>query len=156
MGQIIIFKSGKKKLNSNNIFFLGFQNQDNCNFLRHKFDYLIAPYQKKVYVHGAVSENVDKKSKLETSKWMSPLKIFEYMGSGRAIISSDIAVLHEVLVNEFNCLVVKPDDLKSWLNAFLKLQNDDTLLYKISKNARKDFLKNYTWSKRVKNILTCA
>ena len=51
----------KKNVKSKNIFFLGFQNQDNCNFLRHKFDYLIAPYQNKVYVHGALSENKLKK-----------------------------------------------------------------------------------------------
>ena len=46
----------KKSLNLKNIFFMGFQNQNNCIFLRHKFDYLIAPYQNKVYVHGAASE----------------------------------------------------------------------------------------------------
>ena len=51
----------KKNLDLKNIFFLGFQNQINCDLLRNKFNYLIAPYQNKVYVLGSVSEAILKK-----------------------------------------------------------------------------------------------
>ena len=87
----------KKSLNLKNIFFMGFQNQNNCIFLRHKFDYLIAPYQNKVYVHGAASETSGNKSKLETSRWMSPLKLFEYMEAKKPIITSDLPAIREIL-----------------------------------------------------------
>ena len=88
-----------------NIFFLGFQNQNTCYYLRKKFDYLIAPYQNKVYVHGAVSENKARKSKLETSKWMSPLKLFEYMQAKKPIITSDLPAINEILTNDEDAIL---------------------------------------------------
>ncbi len=144
----------KKKLNSNNIFFLGFQNQDNCNFLRHKFDYLIAPYQKKVYVHGAVSENVYKKSKLETSKWMSPLKLFEYMEAKKPIITSNLPALKEIFVNEVDAILCDPNNFDQWKNAIFRLNKNLNLRKKISKNAYKKFKKEFTWNLRAKKLVT--
>ena len=48
-------------------------------------------YQRKVYVHGSIfHHNIKKNKTLETSKWMSPLKLFEYMSSKKPIISSDL------------------------------------------------------------------
>lgn len=116
--------------------------------LRNKMDILLAPYQKKVYVPGGS----------DTSEWMSPLKIFEYMSSGKAIIASDIPVLREVLKSNINCLLVDPDDINQWLNALRKLIDNQDYRNKLGINARKDFEKNHTWTIRankIGNILNC-
>ena len=47
-------------------------------------DVLLMPYQPCVSVSSG---------KLDTATWMSPLKMFEYMAMGRAIITSDLPVL---------------------------------------------------------------
>ncbi len=68
-------------------------------------DLLLAPYQRKI--SGS--------SGGETSRWASPLKLFEYMASQRPIIISDLEVLREVLDDD-NCFFCSPDDLEHWEN----------------------------------------
>ncbi len=143
----------KKNLNLKNIFFLGFQNQENCYHLRHKFDYLIAPYQNKVYVYGALSENKEKKSKLETSKWMSPLKLFEYMEAKKPIITSNLPAIKEILSNKIDAILCDPNNFDQWKNAIKTLNKDNSLKRKISNNAYKKFIKNFTWELRAKNLI---
>lgn len=144
----------KKNLKSKNIFFLGFQNQDNCNILRHQFDYLIAPYQNKVYVHGALSENKEKKSKLETSQWMSPLKLFEYMEAKKPIITSNLPAIKEIMSDKVNSILCDPNDFDQWKNAIQKLNTNASFKRKISVNAYKKFKENFTWHLRAKKLLS--
>ena len=59
-GDNAYLENWKKKVKNKNIFFLGFKNQLDCNHLRKKFDILIAPYQKKVYVHGSINQQIKK------------------------------------------------------------------------------------------------
>lgn len=125
----------------------GFIYPSETESFRQKMNVLLAPYQNKVGLSN---------SDLTTEKWMSPLKIFEYMGSGRAILSSDIAVLHEILKNNKNCIMLDPNNLNDWINALKKLKSNPEFMFLISKNARKDFLKNYTWTKRAQNIINSA
>ena len=44
----------------------------------------------------------------------SPMKMFEYMAVGRAIISSDLPVIHEVLDNE-TAFFCPPEDSSAWV-----------------------------------------
>ena len=46
----------------------------------------------------------------------SPMKMFEYMAAGRAIISSDLPVIHEVL-NEKHAIFCPPNSLLNWQKA---------------------------------------
>ena len=144
----------KKNLDLKNIFFLGFQNQINCDLLRNKFNYLIAPYQNKVYVHGSVSEANTKKSKLETSKWMSPLKLFEYMKAKKPIITSNLPAIREIFTDQTNAILCDPNNFDQWKNAILRLNKDENLREKISKNAYKKFLEKFTWDLRAKNLVS--
>ena len=102
----------------------------------------MAPYQKEVAVSGG---------KGNTSDFMSPLKIFEYMSSKKAIICSDLPVLREIL-NEDNSVLVKCDDILDWRKAIEVLQ-DDSLRLQIANRACEDFMKKYTWKIRAKNVI---
>ena len=143
----------KNKAKLNNIFFLGFQNQENCNYLRNKFDYLIAPYENKVFVHGSPTRKNKLGSTLETSRWMSPLKIFEYMSVKKPIISSDLNSIREILVNNHNAILCNPNKFSEWKLAIKKLNTDKIFRDKIAKNALNTFQKNFTWDIRVRNII---
>ena len=57
------------------------------------------PYQSKISIN---SKNFDD----EISKFISPLKMFEYLATGIPIISSNIKVLREKLIHNQNCLLV--------------------------------------------------
>lgn len=130
-----------KKQKQNNIFLYGFKTPKEVVKFRNSFDIFLAPYLKKV--ETAKGGN-------DTSKFMSPLKIFEYMAHKKAIISSDLPVLREVL-NETNSILVNPENSIEWIEAIKKLK-DENLREKLSNQALSDFEK-YTWKNRVKEVL---
>lgn len=124
-----------------NTHFYGFVDPKFTQYLRSQCDVLLAPYQ----------ENIKIKSGKNTSTYMSPVKIFEYMASKRPIIASDLKVLREVL-NDQNSILVQSDNIDLWVEAILNLQDSD-LRDKISNIAFDNFIENYTWKKRAEKVL---
>ena len=109
-----------------------------------RFDIVIAPYQKKVAVAGGGGNTVD---------WMSPLKIFEYMAFGKAIVASDLPVLHEVLIPDRTALLVEPGDVSAWTRALYRLMENREEGRALGRQAQAVFLANYTWQRRAERIL---
>ena len=89
--------------------------------------------------------------RVETSRYMSPLKIFEYMSSKRPIVCSNHGVLREVL-NDDNAILVEPDSATAWIEAVGKLR-DKRLRDKIAQKAYRDFVDHYTWKARANMVL---
>jgi glycosyltransferase involved in cell wall biosynthesis len=83
--------------------------------------------------------------------FLSPGKMIEYMATGNAIISVNFKSLTEVLINEYNALVIEPDNPQLLAEAILRLKNDTVLFETISKNAKKDSFK-YSWDSRAEII----
>lgn len=83
--------------------------------------------------------------------YASPLKLFEYMASGRPIIASDLPALKEVL-NDKNALFFKPDDASDFARAVKMIKSSQMLGYHLSKQALAD-VREYTWQKRAGRIL---
>lgn len=81
----------------------------------------------------------------------SPMKMFEYMACGRAILASNIPVLGEVL-NETNAAFYVPEDFEDLKKQFGRLLADKTLREKLAAKARED-VKEYEWKTRMKRIM---
>lgn len=126
-----------------NLIFHGFVPPAQTAAFRAACDILLAPYQKSVEINSG----------LDTSAWMSPLKLFEYMAAGKPIICSDLPVLHEVMKHESNCLLCPPDDVSAWKNAVMKLATSPELRESLGTTARNDFELHYTWRRRAERIL---
>lgn len=86
--------------------------------------------------------------------WTSPLKAFEYMASGRAIICSDLPVLREFAIHNHNTILCSPESPEQWSICLSKLSKDPGLRKALGNAARLDVELHYTWSKRVSRILT--
>lgn len=142
----------KKKTTSSNIFFIGYLEHQESTKLSFVFDILIAPYQEKVYVHGS-NLKYFKKNALETSKFMSPLKIFEYMSTRKPIISSNMPVLREFLTNNYNSILCNSKKTEEWVLAIQKLTDSKRLRKIITNNAFDNFIKKYTWTRRAEEII---
>lgn len=127
-----------------NVFFHGFIQPGKLPDFFSAFDILLMPYQKSVSV--AVGGT-------DTARWMSPLKMFEYMSTGKPIISSDLPVLREVLAHEKNALLVPPDDADAWEAAVRRLQSNPALAARLGECAREDLVQNYTWQARAEKVL---
>lgn len=107
-------------------------------------DLLLAPYQRVVRGAGDKGDLV---------RWMSPLKIFEYMAAGKAIIASDLPTLREVLRDGENAILVPPDDIAAWTSAVQQLAADATERRRLGARARADLVAQYSWRARVSRIM---
>lgn len=135
----------KEKLNQqSNLVYMGFVPHLRAQHLMKLFDILLMPYQKNVSI-GIKGH--------DTAKWMSPMKMFEYMATGVPIVSSNLTVLREVLINNVNALLVSHDNVDEWINAIDKLIEDKELAKKIGAQSHKDYNNLYTWSQRAKRII---
>lgn len=137
-------QSWRAKATHPNVVFHGFVSPAAADSYIAQFDVVLAPYQPSVLVGN---EDVD------ISRWMSPLKIFEYMKWGRPIIASDLPVLREVLVNGDNAVLANPTDPWDWKVKIVNLLAHSDLRSRIGDNARRDFLAKYTWDRRAELIL---
>ena len=127
-----------------NIIFIPSIPHSDALYLMQLVDILLMPYQKSVSI--AIKGH-------DTARWMSPMKMFEYMSSNNPIISSDLPVLREVLTHNYNCLLCTPDNTDDWLFALDRICNDTSLAQALSQNAFNDFDTKYTWKKRASTIV---
>lgn len=137
-------KHYKDRVLSDNIVFKGWIKHSSLHLIYDDIDILIAPYQKNVYVAG---------NKRDTSNYMSPLKIFEYMSTGKPIICSNHIVLKEVLTNNENAIMLEPEDVDSWVSAINELINNPARGKELGQNAKNTFYQYFTWDARAKTIL---
>lgn len=86
-------------------------------------------------------------------RYTSPLKLFEYMAAGGAIVASDLPGWSDVLRNGVTALLVPPDDVAAWSAAIAALERDAGLARKLGDNAREQVMAKYTWTVRAKRIL---
>ncbi|HOH63400.1 MAG: glycosyltransferase family 4 protein [Sedimentisphaerales bacterium] len=106
-------------------------------------DVLLMPYQ---------TDLVLPYTRANTSAWMSPLKLFQYMASRKAVVSSDLPVLREVL-DERMAVLVPPEDTDRWVDAIQRCENRSyrSALAEAAYNA---FREHYTWGKRAERVLS--
>lgn len=103
-------------------------------------DTLLMPYQRKI----AASSGGD------IAAYLSPMKLFEYMACGRAILSSDLPVLREIL-NEGSAVLLPPDDVAAWVRALQDLRSRPAQAEALSRTARQD-VQVHTWQARAERI----
>ncbi|NKB76205.1 MAG: glycosyltransferase [Gammaproteobacteria bacterium] len=135
-------KSWREKLKLSglkNAEFVGFvQNKEVSNYLW-MADVLLMPYSRSC----------------PTAKWMSPLKMFEYMASGRAIIASDLDAIKNVLNHGKDAWLVEADDPQSLRAGIDHLLNDPKLRGRLALESHRR-VQEYSWEARVKSILSFA
>lgn len=106
------------------------------------FDVLLMPYQKQVFIGNGI----------DTSAWMSPMKMFEFMLSGRPIIASRLSAICEILEDIKEALLVEPADEQAWDKA-LKQTDDPKLRWFLAVNAYRKASEKHTWEIRARSIL---
>ena len=126
-----------------NLVFHGHVAPERTEAYRRAMDVLLAPYQHRVRAAGG---------RAEIGRWMSPLKIFEYMASRRPMIVSDLPVLREVIVDGETGLLAPPGDLDAWVGAVQRLR-DPALRSRLADRASMVWRERHTWSRRAEHVL---
>lgn len=107
-------------------------------------DILLAPFMDAVLVGRKGGDIV---------RWMSPLKVFEYMSAGVPMICTDLPVLREVLTDQVNCLLAQVNDPEDWEKKIRLLIEKPSLRETIGRQAQQDFFAQYTWEKRAYKLM---
>jgi glycosyltransferase involved in cell wall biosynthesis len=106
-------------------------------------DVLLAPF----------SRRVESDSGIDISRWTSPMKVFEYMASGRPMIVSDLPVLREVLRPGVDALMVEPESTSALVAALVRLRDDAALRTRLATSAAERARVEFTWTARARAIL---
>ncbi|MCS6836227.1 MAG: glycosyltransferase family 4 protein [Anaerolineae bacterium] len=83
--------------------------------------------------------------------YTSPLKLFEYMAAGCAIVASDLPSWADVVQHDQSALLVPPDDSAALRQAVLRLRDDHALRLRLGQAARQQ-AQAYTWEARAQRI----
>jgi glycosyltransferase involved in cell wall biosynthesis len=81
----------------------------------------------------------------------SPLKLFEYMAAGKAIIASNLPAIREVLTHDVNALLVTPGDAGALAAAIRRLAGDPALREALGAAARAA-VAEYSWDRRAERL----
>ena len=87
----------------------------------------------------------------EISAVINPMKMFDYLASGRVLVASDIPVFHEVL-HKGIAVFCPPDDSGAWIQALANLRDDPEKRARIGVQAKQE-ASQYSWTRRASNTL---
>jgi len=104
-------------------------------------DVLLMPY----------GRSISASSGQDIAEVINPMKMFEYMASGRAIVSADLPVIREVL-NESNAVFCEPGNVNEWKSVIESLLANEKGRTALAAQAGKD-AQRYTWTERASGIL---
>ena len=110
-----------------NVVLTGFVHHSQLPLYQAAADILLMPYDR--IIRGSSGGN--------SVDYCSPMKMFDYLAAGRPIISSDLAVIHEVL-NTDNAILCPPEDIPAWVQALRDLLADPDRQARLTAQAKKD------------------
>ncbi|MBH41826.1 MAG: glycosyl transferase family 1 [Candidatus Magasanikbacteria bacterium] len=153
-GVDVLLEAAKSIDEDRYLFVLVGANKDEVSQIKRKYsltNVLLLPHQPHkdipVFLKAAdvlVLPNTD--SDAISSRYTSPLKLFEYMASGVPILASNIPSIREVLDNS-NAVLFEPGSSKALVSGLKTLISDGELVSGLVKQAKEDVLE-YTWHKR--------
>jgi glycosyltransferase involved in cell wall biosynthesis len=105
-------------------------------------DVLLMPYGEEISISSGTGHSAE---------ISSPMKMFEYMAAGRAILASDLPVLHEILSDQ-TAVFCPPGDVPAWKSSLDKLLSNLSWRQSLGLGARSQVAK-YSWIERARRCL---
>ena len=124
-----------------NVTMTGFVKHEVIPLYQAAADVLLMPY----------SRSISASSGQDIAEVINPMKMFEYMASGRAIVSADLPSIREVL-NEGNAVLCEPGEIGKWRLEIESLLAEEPRRAALGAQARRD-VKEMSWVKREERII---
>ena len=84
--------------------------------------------------------------------WFSPLKLYEYMAAGKAIVASRSGQIADVLENGHNGLLVEPGDVAGLAQAIVTLLLDEATRRRLGRNAKQQAIEKHSWDQYIQRL----
>ena len=91
---------------------------------------------------------------MKQTMWLSPMKLFEYMASGKAVVASAMGQIANVVKDNENGLLVPAGDADAMASAINKLISDPELRLRLGQRARETAVKNHSWEQYFSQLET--
>jgi glycosyltransferase involved in cell wall biosynthesis len=88
----------------------------------------------------------------DSAEHASPIKMFEYMATGKAVIAPARASIQQIITHEFDGLIFETLNPSALLAAVERLYRDAELRKRLGSNARQTVLSKHLWEHRVQEI----
>lgn len=137
-GDVERYRSEAKRRDLRNVHLTGHVDQATLPKYLLAADVLLMPYTTRFSAHSF--------------EYTSPMKMFEYLATGRPIVATDFPILHEVLENERNALFVPPDSGEALAHGVQRLLHDAALAQRIGATAKADS-RRYSWPARAAAVI---
>ena len=112
---------------SRRVYFTGHVASEEVPGLMAAADILIAPYEAQEFFY------------------LSPIKIFEYMAVGRAVVAAGVGQIREIIQDETNGLLYEPASAGALGERLLRLVDDPDFRRRLGEAARRTVESRYTW-----------
>ena len=101
-------------------------------------DFLMMPYSTRFSAHSF--------------EYTSPMKMFEYLATGRPMVATDFPILHEILEHKRNAFFVEPDSGEALARGIQYFIDHPDEARRIGEAAKSDAMK-YSWEKRAAAVI---
>ena len=139
---VAAWKKRAENENITNLTFTGFIPNQDLPLYQSAADILLMPYSRSIMGSSGTADS---------ASVASPMKMFEYMAAGRAIVTADLPVIREVL-NENNAVFCEPDRVENWKLEIERLLANEAGRVELGRQAR-ERVKSYTWLARAQRIM---
>jgi len=139
---VALWQGKAMALGLDNVVFTGFVLNEQLPLYQAAADILLMPYGMDIAISSG---------KGNSARVSSPMKMFEYLATGRVIVTSNLPVFREVL-GEKNAVFCTPDKATDWEGALRGLLDNPERRQGLAKQARVD-AQRYSWTERARHIL---
>ena len=89
---------------------------------------------------------------LPQEMWFSPLKLYEYMAAGKAIVASSAGQINNVIRHDENGLLVTPGDVADLAQACLHLLQNEADRRRLGTNAQREAETEHAWARQIERL----
>lgn len=112
----------------------------------------LVPQKKIPEILSAVDVAVIPYPKMPNELWFSPLKLYEYMAAGKAIVASRSGQIADVIQDGENGRLVKPGEIDDLAKVIVRLLNNPDERDWIGKNARQQAVEQHSWERYIRRL----
>lgn len=86
--------------------------------------------------------------------YFSPMKVFEYMAAGLAVVATADGQLRSIIKDECNGLLCDPGNTRALVDALMCLKRDPALRSRLGRTARRKIVVDHSWRSVASRILS--